>query len=1248
MVASGRDPQGHAEPKPGVRFIGIAVLFRDIDRAQWRRIGRSDRRERAQPGSRSPSSGTQGRTGSRRMTWTNRVVWLEGMFLRAQHFQQQDRWLEALVRDRTGALASPCLGADRGGDRPQPAGHRPVCAGSGSGVFEDGTPFAMPGETDQPAAARSARNDAQCHRLSRAAGAPGRERSRSPPTAPPKAATSSATSRPTTPIPARRSRAEVQVGRLRLRYMLETENRAGYHCIGLARVTEVGADRRVALDDQWIAPCLACSAAPPLTGLLAEFAGLLNQRGEALAARLTAPGSRGVADVSDFLLLQSVNRSQKLLAHWASDGNVHPDDLYAALVQMAGDFATFTETSRRPSDYPPYRHADLQRSFAPVVADLRRSLSAVIEQTAIQIPLQERAYGVRVGPIVDRGILRSSSFVLAVQADVPTETAAAAVPVAGQDRRGRAYPRAGQRRLARHRGAAVAGRARGSCRSMPARPISSSTAIRRTGRNCSLPAASPSIVSGDFPNLQYRALGDPRLTPAACEASMSDNPFAEPDDDNRTVIRPSPAGAGRRQPQPAGALRRSEPPPHRGSPARRRAAAEGTEDMAIGGDVAGGRRRAAAPAHGPVAQYRATRRTPATLRERTVRQIAVFEQEARDKGVPLEQLRPAHYALCASLDDVVLNTPWGSSGTWSQRSLVSTFHQEVRSGERFFDLLQQMCAQPGQVPAGHRADVPLHVARASSASIACRAAASATSTGSAKKPTRVIVRQQEAGRARSRAAYEGRITPPTGRRASVVPLWVAAAPGWASSPRLFLWFSISLNAASDASIARLLRRPARRTCRRSPARRSSSRAPASHAAAAARTVDARQAAPVPQARDRPEASWRCSARRRSRSSASSAATCSPRAAPRVTPSFKPLLDRIGLALEGGERPGARSSAIPTTEPIRTIAFPSNFQLSTARAQAASTIIAADPRRAFADDRRGQGGCRSDRAQLHAGRPRTQPAHRNRPHIGRVASHESAAVPRLSLGAELRRRRHPGAAGLVLRSAAAGFSKAGCHAWSSCWCLLVGLGRRQTCCSTSIAAAASRSSRAASPRRPPTSADDRSGEEAAALRERMSTALSLLKRARGTRGYLYEQPWYVIIGPPGAGKTTALLNSGLKFPLAAEMGQGAVAGVGGTRLCDWWFTENAVLIDTAGRYTTQDSNAAVDRAGWDAFLDLLQQDAAAPAAERRDRGDCAQRHRQRAARRARGACARGSAAHQGARGTPGHSPAGLCCSSPRPT
>src|SRR5215210_5187469 len=115
----------------------------------------------------------------------------------------------------------------------------------------------------------------------------------------------------------------------------------------------------------------------------------------------------------------------------------------------------------------------------------------------------------------------------------------------------------------------------------------------------------------------------------------------------------------------------------------------------------------------------------------------------------------------------------------------------------------------------------------------------------------------------------------------------------------------------------------------------------------------------------------------------------------------------------------------------------------------------------------------------------------------------------------------------------------------------------------------------------------SAEEVAALRDKLTTALDLLRRARGTKGYLYEQPWYAIIGPPGAGKTTALLNAGLRFPLAAEMGQSAVAGVGGTRMCEWWFTDDAVLIDTAGRYTTQDSDAAVDKAGWEGFLDLLK-------------------------------------------------------------
>ncbi len=119
------------------------------------------------------------------------------------------------------------------------------------------------------------------------------------------------------------------------------------------------------------------------------------------------------------------------------------------------------------------------------------------------------------------------------------------------------------------------------------------------------------------------------------------------------------------------------------------------------------------------------------------------------------------------------------------------------------------------------------------------------------------------------------------------------------------------------------------------------------------------------------------------------------------------------------------------------------------------------------------------------------------------------------------------------------------------------------------------------------ADARAGD-AAQLRKRFEEAIDALKKSkkRGAAN-LYELPWYVIIGPPGSSKTTVLVNSGLNFPLAQKFGKDALRGVGGTRHCDWWFTDKAILLDTAGRYTTQDSNSRADAAGWVAFLQLLR-------------------------------------------------------------
>ena len=116
------------------------------------------------------------------------------------------------------------------------------------------------------------------------------------------------------------------------------------------------------------------------------------------------------------------------------------------------------------------------------------------------------------------------------------------------------------------------------------------------------------------------------------------------------------------------------------------------------------------------------------------------------------------------------------------------------------------------------------------------------------------------------------------------------------------------------------------------------------------------------------------------------------------------------------------------------------------------------------------------------------------------------------------------------------------------------------------------------------------DETPILREKMQDAMATLKRtsSRGGTAFMYDLPWYIIIGPPGSGKTTALVNSGLKFPLAGAGGAEAIAGTGGTRHCDWWFTEEAVMIDTAGKYTTQDNTVESDATAksWLGFLDML--------------------------------------------------------------
>jgi len=126
-----------------------------------------------------------------------------------------------------------------------------------------------------------------------------------------------------------------------------------------------------------------------------------------------------------------------------------------------------------------------------------------------------------------------------------------------------------------------------------------------------------------------------------------------------------------------------------------------------------------------------------------------------------------------------------------------------------------------------------------------------------------------------------------------------------------------------------------------------------------------------------------------------------------------------------------------------------------------------------------------------------------------------------------------------------------------------------------------------------SSDQRVAQELDSIQARFRQAAEELKKVRflgpdGRPRTIEETPWYVMIGAPGSGKTTALLNSGLRFPLYTAESSVSVPGVGGTRNCDWWFSDEAVMLDTAGRYTMQESDRKADAAAWRGFLALVKQ------------------------------------------------------------
>lgn len=363
------------------------------------------------------------------MTWHNKVMWTEGMFLQPQHFQQQDRFAGKQLETRLSATQVWPSGflSLQVDDAALLSGQ--IVLTAARGVLPDGLVFSIPADDPAPPAFDVPGDTReQLVVLAVPLSRPGVADSDVEVTTgamPPRYRVSDIDAADCHAASLRE--APLQIGRLNLRLMLARDANEGYATLGVVRVVERRADGRVVLDLNYVPPMLHAPAQAVLDAYLREVVGLLRQRADSLAGRLAQPGRAGVGEINDFLLLQTINRHQPQFMHLQRLPVLHPERLYFQCLALAGELSTFRD-AKRPPDYPEYRHDDLATCFRMVVIDLRQSLSMVLEQTALPIELQDRKHGVRVAIIADVELQRTAMFVLAVNAQMPGEALRARFP----------------------------------------------------------------------------------------------------------------------------------------------------------------------------------------------------------------------------------------------------------------------------------------------------------------------------------------------------------------------------------------------------------------------------------------------------------------------------------------------------------------------------------------------------------------------------------------------------------------------------------------------------------------------------------------------------------------------------------------------------------------------------------------------------------------------------------------------------
>ncbi|AQS36236.1 type VI secretion protein, VC_A0114 family [Shewanella psychrophila] len=356
------------------------------------------------------------------MSSRNRVIWAEGLFIKPQHFQQQQRYFEYVTDVRLSSVNGYLYGISELELNPEYLSFGRIAIQRAKGVMPDGTVFNMPQEDLLPNALEvvdgSLANQIVYLALSL------RSDSITEVAETSESGNSRYVMRRHEVRDLHSSQGDfstIEVSPLHMRLMLEKEDRSAYSSVAIAKILEKRPDGSVVLDPNFI-PCnLNVVGVPFLHRFIGEMAGMMRERAKNIAQRIGSPSQGGVADVSDFMLLQSLNRMQPILQHISQLKSLHPEQLYLQLVSICGELFSFTDDSRLAPTFSPYDHDMPVKSFSLLMSMLRQSLSIVLEPKAVSLQLHKRKYGLMVAPVQDPELIKDADFILAVRAKIPLE-----------------------------------------------------------------------------------------------------------------------------------------------------------------------------------------------------------------------------------------------------------------------------------------------------------------------------------------------------------------------------------------------------------------------------------------------------------------------------------------------------------------------------------------------------------------------------------------------------------------------------------------------------------------------------------------------------------------------------------------------------------------------------------------------------------------------------------------------------------